>query len=234
MAVSIGSSKVRRLAILAAGACMAGQAGAAMPGLYFAGFYMDSTLAYSSVDAEVAGFDAGAQGIWESIGGVVQTWDGNISDTKDIGYGFAVGYQFSQYLAGELSYLDMGTVHYEAQGTVSDGGSVYNSQTFLSAKTKGPLITAVGIWPMGDRISLDARAGMFFGRTRLRGSLFLESSYFADVSDKDNKNSVMLGAGVNWAMSPGMAIRAGYTRLADAMVSEYDVSSWTLSLKYAW
>lgn len=234
MAVSIGSGKARRLALLAVAACGAGNAGAAMPGLYFAGFYMDSTLAYSSVDADLARFDEGAQGIWESIDGVVQTWQGEIFDSKDIGYGFGVGYQLSQYFAAELSYIDMGTIHYRAQGVVADSGSVYNTSTFLSAKTKGPLIAAVGAWPLGDRISLDAKAGMFFGRTRLRGSLYLSNSFFASFSDKDNKNAVMLGAGVNWAMSPGTAIRAGYTRLAEAMVSEYDVSAWTLSLKYAW
>lgn len=234
MAVSFGRGRAGRLALLAAVTCMAGPAGAAMPGLYFAGFYMDSTLAYSSVDAELAGFDAGAQGIWESIGGEVQSWQGNISDKKDIGYGFAVGYQLTQYFSAELSYLDMGTVHYEAQGTVSDGGSVYSAQTALSAKTKGPLLSAVGIWPLGDRFALDARAGMFFGRTRIRGLLYLESSVFGQVSDKDNKNAVMLGAGINWAMSPGTAIRLGYTQLREAMISQYDVSSWTLSLKYAW
>jgi hypothetical protein len=234
MAVSIGGGKARRLALLAMAACVAGNAGAAMPGLYFAGFYMDSTLAYSSVDAELAGFDEGAQGIWESIDGVVQTWQGDITDSRDIGYGFGVGYQLSQYFAAEFSYIDMGTIHYQAQGVVADSGSVYNTSTFLSAKTKGPLVSAIGVWPLGDRISLDAKAGMFFGRTRLRGSLYLSSSFFANFSDKDNKNAVMLGAGVNWAMSPGTAIRAGYTRLADAMVSEYDVSAWTLSLKYAW
>jgi hypothetical protein len=234
MAVSIGSGKARRLALLAMAACVAGNAGAAMPGLYFAGFYMDSTLAYSSVDAELAGFDERAQGIWESIDGVVQTWQGDITDSRDIGYGFGVGYQLSQYFAAELGYVDMGTVHYGAQGVVADSGSVYNTTTYMSAKTKGPLVSAIGVWPLGDRFSLDAKAGMFFGRTRLRGSLYLASSFFASFSDKDNKNAVMLGAGVNWAMSPGTAIRAGYTRLADAMISQYDVSAWTLSLKYAW
>jgi hypothetical protein len=233
MAVSI-SSKVRTLALLAAAACLAGPAGAAMPGLYFAGFYMDSTLAYSSVDAQLPGFDALGQSVWEGEGAVIQTWEGDITDTHDIGYGFAVGYQLSQYFAGELSYVDMGTVHYDGQGVISGNGTSYSSRLLLSAKTKGPLVSAVGIWPMGDRISLDARAGMFFGRTRVRGPAYLESTYYGDVSDKDNKNAVMLGAGINWAMSPGTAIRAGYTRFTDAMISRYDVSSWTLSLKYAW
>jgi OOP family OmpA-OmpF porin len=223
-----------RLVMLAAVACLAGQAGAAMPGLYFAGFYMDSTLAYASVDGSASGLDADVQGIWEGSGFDVDSWQSNIADKTDIGYAFSVGFQFSQYLAAELGWVDMGTIHYEAAGAVSEGGSSYNSSTFVSAKTKGPLLAGIGIWPLGDRWSLDARAGMLFGKTRLKAAAYLEGTYIGEASEKDNKNAVMLGAGVNWAMSPGTAIRVGYTRLTKAMVDQYDVNAWTLGLKYAW
>jgi hypothetical protein len=223
-----------RIAAVAAAACAAGSAGAAMPGLYFAGFYMDSTLAYSSVDATVGGFDASTQGAWEDLDGTVQSWQSEISDDTDIGYGFSVGYQFSQYLAAELGYVDMGTVHYAANGVVSDGTSSYDTDTFASAKSKGLLVAGVAILPLGDQFSLDARAGMLVGKTRVRASLYLTGQLFAIASEKDNRNSPVFGAGVNWAISPGTAIRAGWSRMQKAMVSEYDVSSWTLSLKYAW
>lgn len=223
-----------RLAFLVIAAVIAGKAGAAMPGLYFAGFYMDSSLAYASVDARLADFDRAHEGLWDDIGGIVLDVDSAITDRKDIGYGFGIGYQFTQYLAAEFSYYDMGTVHYQARGSVTDGTNVYNSTTYMSAKSKGPLLAGIGIWPLGDYFSLDARAGLFLGRTRVRGNLYIDGIWIADASDKDNNNSIMLGAGINWAMSPGTAIRAGYTRLRRAMVSRYDVSSWTLSLKYAW
>ena len=132
--------------MMAAVACLAGQAGAAMPGLYFAGFYMDSSLAYASVDGSASGLDADVQGIWEGSGFNVDSWQSNIQDKTDIGYAFSVGFQFSQYLAAELGWVDMGTIHYEAAGAVSEGGSSYNSSTFVSAKTKGPLLAGIGIW----------------------------------------------------------------------------------------
>src|SRR5688572_17803363 len=165
-----------RLVVMAAIACIAGKAGAAMPGLYFAGFYMDSTLAYASVDGTASGLDPSVQDIWVGSGFEVDSWQSNISDKNDIGYAFSVGFQFSQYLAAELGWVDMGTVHYEAVGVVNDGSSSYNSSTFVSAKTKGPLLAGIGIWPLGDSWSLDARAGMLFGKTRLRAAASLEGT----------------------------------------------------------
>src|SRR5262245_38482044 len=90
------------LAALAIGACA--RAGAAMPGLYFAGFYMDSTLAYASADAKLAGFDAQMQRAWGDYGiDVVPGFQSEITDKTDIGYAFALGYQFNQYLTAEVA-----------------------------------------------------------------------------------------------------------------------------------
>lgn len=232
MAGSRGGS-LRKLA-MAAAACAAVPAGAAMPGLYFAGFYMDSTLAYSTVDAQVAGFDEAAVNAWDEIGGDLATDDAKITDKSDIGYAFSVGYQLTDYLAAEFTYLDMGTVQYEGVGVVTDGATNYRGDTLISAKTKGLLLAGIGVWPLGDRWALDARAGMLLGKTRVRSDLYLNQNYFGRVSGKDNTNALMLGAGVNWSMSPGTAIRVGYTRLAKAMIDDYTITSYTLSLKYAW
>lgn len=233
MAVSRGVRGSRKLALLAALACLAGPAGAAMPGLYFSGFYMDSTLAYAEVDAGLAGFDREMQGLWISDGFQIDSWGSEISETRDIGYLFSVGYLFSQYFSAELGYADIGTVHYSARGDVSSSQGSYTTQTFANAKTKGPLLSAIGTWPMGDRFSLDARAGMFLGRTRIRARASI-SGIDLYASQKNNATTVMVGAGINFAMSPGTAIRLGYVRLGKAMVDDYDVSSWLLGLKYAW
>jgi opacity protein-like surface antigen len=234
MARSTSYGRAGALAVAAAAVGLAGRAEAAMPGLYFGGFYMDSTLAYSTVDAKLSGFDASMQDIWEELGAEAVSWNSEITDDTDIGYGFAVGYQFSEYFAAEATFLDMGTVAYESAGVIEDDFSQYNSQTFISGKTRGPLLAGIAIWPMGDRWALDARAGMFFGKAKLRAALAIDQSFIGELSDSNNKNAIMVGAGVNWAMSPGTAIRLGYMRLKDAMLDEYDVSSFTFSLKYAW
>lgn len=235
MAVSGSIRGARGLALLVALAGVAGTCGAAMPGLYFAGFYMDSTLAYSTVDAKLAGFDREAQSFWMDQGEDVEiiSWGSSISDTKDIGYAFGVGHQFSQYFAAEIGYQDMGTVHYQATGNVGDANGVYPTQTFMSAKTKGLVLSGVAIWPLGDLFSLDARAGAFIGRTRMRYGIVLSGLEYR-ASEKNNATTLALGAGVNWAMSPGTAIRLGYSRVSKGMIDDYDIGSWTLGLKYAW
>lgn len=233
MAVSRSIRSGGKLALLAALACLAAPAGAAMPGLYFSGFYMDSTLAYAEVDAGLAGFDRDMQGLWISDGFQIESWGSEITETKDIGFLFSVGYMFSQYFSAELGYADIGTVHYKAEGDISSAQGNYSTQTFANAKTKGPLLSAVGSWPLGDHFSLDARAGAFLGRTRIRGRAYI-SGIELYASQKNNTTTLMVGAGINFAMSPGTAIRLGYARLSKAMVDDYDVSTWLLGLKYAW
>lgn len=233
MAVSRGVRGSRKLALLAALAGLAGNAGAAMPGLYFSGFYMDSTVAYAEVDAGLAGFDRELQDLWISDGFRIESWGSGISQTRDVGFVFSVGYLFSQYFSAELGYADLGTVHYQAQGAVSDSQGTYNTSTSANVKTKGPLAMGVAAWPLGDRFSLDARAGAFLGRTRIRARAVVGGIDLYG-SRKNNSSTVMLGAGINFAMSPGTAIRLGYARLSKAMVDDYDISSWLLGLKYAW
>jgi opacity protein-like surface antigen len=234
MARSTGYGRAGALVVAAAAVGLAGKAEAAMPGLYYAGFYMDSTLAYSTVDAKLSGFDAKMQSVWAEVGATTVSWTSEITDDTDLGYGFALGYQLSEYFAVEATYVDMGTVAYESSGVVEDGFGQYTSRTLMSAKTKGPLLAGIAIWPMGDHWALDGRAGVLFGKAKLRSALTVDGVYLGQLSQSDNKNAIMVGAGINWAMSPGTAIRLGYTLLKDAMIDRYDVSSFTFSLKYAW
>jgi opacity protein-like surface antigen len=233
MAVSGCIRGGRKLALLAALCCLAGKAGAAMPGLYFSGFYMDSTLAYAEVDAGLAGFDRELQKLWVEDGFRLDSWGSGISKVNDIGFVFSVGYLFSQYFSGELGYAELGTVHYQAQGAVTDAQGTYNTSTYATLKTKGPVVSGVLAWPLGDYFSLDARAGVFLGRTSVRARAIL-GGIDLRASQKNNVSTLMLGAGINFAMSPGTAIRVGYSRLSKVMVDEYDVGSWMVGLKYAW
>ena len=84
------------------------------------------------------------------------------------------------------------------------------------------------------QLSVTENLEFFASAYGLRGTAYLESTFFGDASEKTNSTTLNVGAGVNFSMSPGTAIRAGYSRFSKAMIDEYDVSSWILSLKYAW
>jgi opacity protein-like surface antigen len=236
MASSSGFGRKARLGAGVLIALLGGKAMAAMPGLYFSGFYMDSTLAYSTADANETHFAAATGDVWDSYNFQVLSIDQSTLDKNDIGYGFAVGYQFSRYFAAEFALVDMSAARYSAQGQVLDtfDDSEYLGRTYLTTKARGPALSAIGIWPIGDMFALDARAGLLIGKAKLRYQVELSSGEFDVGSISTGSTSLILGAGVNFALSPGTAIRLGYTMLPGAVYGDRDIRAWNFSLKYAW
>jgi hypothetical protein len=213
------------------------QARAAMPGLYFSGFYMDSTLAYSTADVDAATMEDWRADIWENdFGAIVGDVEEYDFDRKDIGYSFALGYQMSEYFAAEFSYVQIGETRYSAIGNVqlSEDGSVYRSLSELRTRARGFGLTGIAIWPMGDHFSLDARAGVLLGKKKVSYQVVVQGVGYGDGSMKDDSIAYMLGAGINWSMSPGTAIRLGYVRMQNALYQDRSANSWLFGLKYAW
>jgi hypothetical protein len=212
------------------------QATAAMPGLYFHGFYMDSALAYSTADVTQASMETSRAEIWGEYGWNIADLQESSFDRTDIGYSFGVGFQLTDYLAGELAYVQMGEVRYTGIGIVEDelSGSTALSRTDMRMRARGLSLSGIAIYPMGDRWAFDARAGALLGKAKLSYVVQLQAAGYDEDSLKGDSVALTYGAGVNFSMSPGTAIRAGYTRLHQALYGGRDVSSWTLSLKYAW
>lgn len=226
-----------RLLVAAVTLGAATQAGAAMPGLYFAGFYMDSALAYSTADVTQPRAEAWrAEVLLTDFNATTLDVEEADFDRTEIGYSFGVGFQFTDYLAAELAYVQMGEVRYTAIGSVQDneGGGVFRTRVDLRSRARGLGLSGIAIYPIGDRWALDARAGVLLGKKKVRYGLTVQNGGFADGSLKDDSISLTLGAGVNWSMSPGTAIRIGYTQLQQALYDNRNVGSWLFSLKYAW
>lgn len=229
-------SRTWRLLVVALAIGAGGQAAAAMPGLYFTGFYMDSALGYSTADITEPTLEQARVELWGDFGFTTQDIQERRFDRTDIGYSFGVGFQLSDYLSAELSYIQMGEASYRAIGIVQDStsGTSYLSRTSLSTRARGLGLSGIGIWPISDHWAVDARGGVLLGKKKLKYLVELQGGGFDDGSIKDGSTALMYGAGINFAMSPGTAIRAGYLRIAEAVYGDSDVSTWTLSLKYAW
>lgn len=237
MGVSTGGGRTLRLVVALFALGAAAQAGAAMPGLYFNGFYMDSSLAYSSANVGEARAEAWRAEIWGSgYDADVTTIEESKFDRTDVGYSFGVGFQFSDYLAAELAYVQMGEVLYAAIGNVerrSDSRS-FRTSTRLRSRARGLGLTGIAIYPMGDHFALDARGGVLLGKKKVGYTIEVQAGGYDRHSLKDGSVAYTLGAGINWSMAPGTAIRLGYTRLQKALYDGRGASSWVLGLKYAW
>src|SRR5690606_5266508 len=159
MGTSRGWSRTWKLmvAVIALGA--GAPATAAMPGLYFHGFYMDSALAYSTADVTQASMETSRAEVWGEYGWNIADLQESSFDRTDIGYSFGVGFQLTDYLAGELAYVQMGEVRYTGIGIVEDEFSEALSRTDMRMRARGLSLSGIAIYPVGDRGVFDARAG---------------------------------------------------------------------------
>ena len=156
-------------------------------------------------------------------------------DDGDTAYGAVIGYRFLPYLAAELGWLDLGdVVDYRASLAVISI-SVSSLDVRARASSSGPMVSALGILPLGDAWEIFGRAGLLFSDNKLTvGVSDFYQSFSTSDSDRDEDAVVGIGAAVNFA--DHWAVRAEYTRIFDAgseeTTGEEDVDLIGLTVTY--
>jgi hypothetical protein len=132
----------------------------------------------------------------------------------------------------EGAYIDLGDIAYDVPLTVStDGTDSYDARTTVSVGRRGPALSLVGIWPATRAISLDARAGAFFGRSAAKVTFGLEGETPSQAKYTDRETSAFFGAGVSWSIWPKTAIRLGYTHFSKDALVHHEVGRISLGVK---
>lgn len=122
-----------------------------------------------------------------SYGGY-KSHDGEFRDENDL-FGVSAGYQFSRFFALELDYIDFGKF-----GRDEDSVAAELKGLSLSAKARLPVTQAFGIY---------AKAGVFAADLDVDG--FGESETYDELSP-------VIGAGVDFMMTPSLSAFAEYNR----------------------
>jgi OmpA-OmpF porin, OOP family len=132
-------------------------------------------------------------------------------DRSDFGISLAVGFRFSQYLAVEAAYLDLGSYSYR----VEDEDGIAQ----LSFGSRGPALSVIGALPINDTWSLEARAGGFLGNSKLRGWVALTvdaEDGFELFGAGGSDATLLLGAGVVGSFGGNWVVRLGYDYIDEA------------------
>ncbi|MDQ2639267.1 MAG: outer membrane beta-barrel protein [Pseudomonadota bacterium] len=196
-----------------------------------AGFYVEAGAGSSSIGGlDRQELDEVMTLIFEDAVDTFTINDSSV-DKSDTGFSLALGYKFTPNFAVEAAYLQLGKARYEADVTVTTGGPPMDGTTGLNFKISGPAVSLVGIWPVGERLSLDARAGAFFAKTKV--SLFLTGVSSSDSLGSEKETSLLLGVGALWSFTDRLGLRLGYTRLDKAMAGEGDANSLSLGLRFS-
>jgi opacity protein-like surface antigen len=176
-------------------------------------------LGYSMIGLESAGIEE--EGV-EPLG----------SDRRAIGFAISLGWRFTPHLAAEGTFLDLGEGQYDV--AVPDGGSVTDAK--IGVRSSGMLLSLAGTWPINEKLSLEGRAGAYFGKTETRVSGRsagpLGGQTFDNVLGTDSKVGLAVGIGAVAALNDRWAVRAGYDYV-DAAFGK-DAGRISLGVRFNW
>ena len=165
-------------------------------------------------------------GITRRLGDNGLTVNGFTADNRDKAYRIFGGYQFNRYFGVEAGYFNLGKFGYTATTTPTgrlDG----------QIKLDGPHLDLVGTLPLTERLSFLARVGVHGARAR---DQFTGSGAVGVLNANPRKTEAnyKLGAGLQYAFSPGFAVRGEFDRyrVNDAIGNKGDVDTVTMSLVF--
>jgi hypothetical protein len=137
------------------------------------------------------------------------------TDDSDLGYQAAFGYRFNRHLAAELTLLQLGEMVSTARGELDFGTGFQPSSTELAFKAGGPMVSALGILPISDRLEFFGRVGYLFASSRreLRARIGDERGNLG--SGRGNSQDLILGAGFSVHFGQVYSLRVEYLRIGE-------------------
>ena len=138
-------------------------------------------------------------------------------DRKDTSFKFFVGYQFNTYFSTEVGYVDLGEI-----SSRSDSGEIVKSEA------DGLVLNGVFSYPFTDRISVNARVGIYS-----LNSTSTMSDGIKKIKIDEDGSGVSLGIGLAYDLKNGFAMRADWDKIAVEHSSKYQYDLITASLLYS-
>jgi opacity protein-like surface antigen len=217
--------------LLCVGCSLAGPAQAEGEGWYAVVFGGQSKasgiVSQSTLDSAIG--DAFA-----SVGFAVVSGSSSLDDT-DTAFGATLGYKVTENFATELSYVDLGSpVDYQSTNTVTDGVSPFNATTRAEATASGPVLSFLGILPIGERFDVYGRAGLALMDTEARVNVSVNGVSASD-SASTRRSNAMYGIGGEFIVNKRFGIRAEWNRYAkigsEDITGEGDIDMLNLALR---
>jgi OOP family OmpA-OmpF porin len=173
--------------------------------------------------------------------------DSDLDDTISA-WGVQVGYRFGKYFATEVGYANLGEASYrlpiDVQVTATDITSGFSAaDTFVAERatvftSAGPTISAVGLFPIGQRFDLQARAGIYLADTRVTNRV-RDVEFAQNVAHRRvdaSQTELLAGIGGTWHINENFSLRAEYQKFFDVgddeKTGESDIDVINLSVLF--
>ena len=159
------------------------------------------------------------------------------TDDFDIGYQAAFGYRFSRFVAAELGLAQFGSLESSLDVDVDlddDNLGFVPAHLEYSFNVGGPLLSVLGILPLGEKFELYGRAGYLFASVEREFSSRINGQRGLSQSAKGDSQDLVYGGGVVWNVNQMYSVRAEYQVLdgvgEDGRTGSEDLSSMFVGL----
>src|SRR5262245_35784885 len=159
------------------------------------------------------------------------------TEDSDIGYQASFGYRFHRYIAAEIGLVQYGS----PKTSLSSDVDVNGSGTFVPVglhydfKVGGPLISAIGTLPIGEKFEFYGRVGIIFASAERTFSSRINGESGISSSGRGDSQNLVYGGGMSWNLNQMYTIRAEYQVIngvgeGTRTGGEEDLSNFSLGL----
>lgn len=199
------------------------------------GAYGGALVGYSTYSGDQSGFEAALERTLTNTGADIRNLSSSTED-NDIGYQAMFGYRFLRYFGAEIGLAQFGSVESSAQGELDfgDGQGFIPTTVKLTFTAGGPIFSAVGILPLGDKFEIFGRVGYMFTSSEREFSANVNGEHSSFGGSKGDSQDPVYGIGFAWNINQVYSIRGEFQKLdeiGDARRSgEEDVTVMGLGL----
>jgi OmpA-like transmembrane domain len=179
------------------------------------GFYIGIAYGQAKKEADIAPYDAYAQGFFAEVGFIPTSVSTRIDDT-DGAYGFVGGYRFTPHWAIEGGYAQLGNIKYRATATGASPAGQDSSNFNVDNSTSGIIVSGLGILPLSYTMEVYGRVGVMLTTTSIQ--TYYREGIRGEASGEESASStdLLAGAGVSLSFLEIYSLRLEYMRVFDA------------------
>lgn len=159
------------------------------------------------------------------------------TDDTDIGYQATFGYRFSRYVSAEIGLSQFGSLTSTLNADVDlpeDGQGFVPVTLELGFDVGGPVVSVLGILPLGEKFEVFARLGYIFASVEREFTSRVNGQRGVNGSAKGDSQDPLYGIGLSWNINQAYTIRGEYQVLTDigqsAQTGTEDLDTFAIGL----
>jgi hypothetical protein len=173
------------------------------------GAYGGALIGNSSFSGDQSVNEQGLRDTLNAAGAPIQNLSSSTDDSS-IGYQATFGFRFNRYFAAELGLAQFGSLSSTARADMDFGNGFVPASVTLEFSAGGPVFSAVGFLPLGEKFELYGRIGYLFTSSERELTSRVDGQNGSFGSAKGDSQDPVYGVGVAWHLNQIYSIRAEY------------------------